>query len=189
MFIQLSMTMKWLSSRITSKHRSSDIERAVLLSSVVDIWLSRFIYQNGAALWSALAFYEYCLALINALQHSQTMSHSSASLFGGSVLLIFMTLCTAAESLFADQRCAYTFAHWWVLIWFAVNLVPTITLNDRYSSFKSVRTIREAIVLLTFAFSLTRLTYFIQSCRRGSIPKFERMKIYSVLDRPRRFRF
>lgn len=159
----------------------------MIFSSFAEVWLSRLIYQNGAALWTFLAFYEYCLSMINALQYTETLSETSATTFGGIILSIFLFSFAIIESFFTDDYTSYTLMHWILYLAFAISLMCFDLTTSRYQPLPSVPWLPHLVVYFIFCSSLHRLFVFIRAYRHRSIPRFDRTKVYTLLDRPRRF--
>ena len=136
--------------------------KCLLSFSCVDICLTRWIYLNGFALWTSFSFYQLCRV---------TFPYFPSPWIGVALLLVCLGGISVWENTVACRSDAYTFFHCLVFVFLLRN-----------NQFTSV-----FFFFIVVAFSSLKVGIFVYRYRNRSIPVFQGMQIYSLIDPPREF--
>ena len=192
MFYLFSLLFTILSKRIyeiiyeiTSKinfNLSKDL--LLLLFSFIDAWLTRILYQNGLALWTAILFYESCLSIIISLIYTYGMSTGIASIFGSSIFLLGIFLTFIHEMFIHKDSLSPILSHWIIFLWLTYDINISQKKFRAISLFSGMLPSASFYIILNFV--IFRLFIFYLLYRRKELSMFRSGRVYSLIPRPRR---
>ncbi len=154
--------------------------------SLLDVLVTRILYQNDIALWTAILFYETCLSIIIYLIYTHELSSVNACTIGNCIFSIGIIASYIEETLHHKDHPVFILSHWFVFFWLLLDIDYISRTRNRLSISISLYSITlvPLIYYIVLFFMFWRLILLYIYFREKGLPTLRSRRVYSLIDPP-----